>query len=84
MYPSGRSERMKFSEKMAEIETIVGRLEKEALPLEEALALFEKGAARIRECQASLREAKQRVALLSSDGKEVPFSDGAANEEDGE
>ena len=75
---------MKFSEKMAEIETIVGRLEKEALPLEEALALFEKGVARIRECQAYLREAKQKVALLSSEGKEVLCPDGAVKEGDGE
>jgi exodeoxyribonuclease VII small subunit len=75
---------MKFSEKMAEIENIVGRLEKEALPLEEALSLFEKGVARIRECQAYLREAKQKVALLSSEGKEVLFPDGAVKEGDGE
>ena len=74
---------MKFSEKMAEIENIVGRLEKEALPLEEALALFEKGVARIRECQTYLREAKQRVTLLSSEGKEVPFPDRTENEENG-
>jgi|LSQX01.1.fsa_nt_gb exodeoxyribonuclease VII small subunit len=66
---------MKFSEKMIEIETLVGRLEKEALPLEEALSLFEQGVASIRECQTYLREAKQRILLLSSDEREIPFSD---------
>ena len=49
---------MKFSEKMAEVEEIVNRLEREALPLEEALSLFEKGVSAIRECQVFLAEAK--------------------------
>ncbi|HRV99428.1 MAG TPA: exodeoxyribonuclease VII small subunit, partial [Aminobacteriaceae bacterium] len=34
---------MSFSGKMDELEGIVARIEKEALPLEDALALFEKG-----------------------------------------
>ena len=65
---------MKFSEKMEEIEIIVARMEKEALPLEDALALFEQGVALIRECQSYLKEAKQRVTLLSEQEKEVAFT----------
>jgi len=65
---------MKFSEKMEEIEIIVARMEKEALPLEDALALFEQGVALIRECQSYLREAKQRVTLLSEQEREVAFT----------
>ena len=64
---------MKFSSKMDEIEGIVARLEKETLPLEDALALFEKGIGLIGECQKFLTEAKQRVTLLSLDGSEIPL-----------
>ena len=64
---------MKFSTKMDEIEGIVARLEKEALPLEDALALFEKGIGLISECQKFLGEARQRVMILSSDGGEIPL-----------
>jgi len=70
----GGVEIMKFSEKMEEIEIIVARMEKEALPLEDALALFEQGVALIRECQSYLKEAKQRVTLLSEQEKEVAFT----------
>jgi Exonuclease VII small subunit. len=52
--------------------------------LKKLWCFFEKGVARIRECQAYLREAKQKVALLSSEGKEVLFPDGAVKEGDGE
>ena len=65
---------MKFSEKMEEIEIIVARMEKEALPLEDALALFEQGVALIRECQSYLKETKQRVTLLSEQEREVAFT----------
>ncbi len=62
---------MKFSRKMDEIEEIVSRLEKEALPLEDALALFENGMGLISECQKYLAEARQRVTILSADGEEI-------------
>lgn len=75
---------MKFSEKMAQIESIVGRLEKEALPLEEALSLFERGVAAIRECQAYLSDGRQKVLLLSNDEKETPFTGEALAKEKGE
>ena len=72
---------MKFSSKMDEIEGIVARLEKEALPLEEALALFEKGIGLIGECQKFLTEARQRVTLLSQDGNEIPLPEERRGEE---
>lgn len=71
---------MKFSEKMQEVEETVNRLEKEALPLEEALSLFEKGIGRIRECQAYLTEARQKISLLTEEGETVPFP-GTGDEE---
>ena len=71
---------MKFSEKMQEVEETVNRLEKEALPLEEALSLFEKGIGRRRECQAYLTEARQKISLLTEEGETVPFP-GTGDEE---
>lgn len=63
---------MNFSEKMAELDKILRKLEGDALPLEEALSEFEKGIGLVRDCRAYLEEAKQKVAMLSDDG-EVPF-----------
>ena len=63
---------MNFSEKMAELDKILRKLEGDALPLEDALSEFEKGIGLVRDCRAYLEEAKQKVALLTDDG-EVPF-----------
>ncbi len=64
---------MLFREKMDKIDSIVKRLEKEQLPLEESLLLFEEGIALIRECQSFLKETEQKVTILSATGEEVPF-----------
>ena len=63
---------MNFSEKMAELDKILRKLEGDALPLEDALSEFEKGIGLVRDCRTYLAEAKQKVAMLSDDG-EVPF-----------
>mgnify|MGYP001260431889 FL=1 len=63
---------MNFSEKMAELDKILRKLEGDALPLEEALSEFEKGVGLVWDCRAYLEEAKQKVAMLSDDG-EIPF-----------
>lgn len=64
---------MKFSEKMEAIEKVVARLEKEPLPLEESLSLFEQGVALINDCLTYLDEATQRVSVLLSDGGDEPL-----------
>ena len=66
---------MSFSEKMGELERIVARIESEALRLEEALALFERGVGLVRECRAFLTEAKQKISLLTDEGKLSPFAE---------
>lgn len=63
---------MNFSEKTAELDKILRKLEGDSLPLEEALSEFEKGIGLVRECRTYLEEAKQKVALLTDDG-EVTF-----------
>jgi exodeoxyribonuclease VII small subunit len=64
---------MNFSEKMAELDKILRRMEGDALPLEEALSDFEKGIGLVRECRSYLEEAKQKVLLLAEDG-EIAFT----------
>jgi len=64
---------------MAELEALIARLEHGDLPLEEALAGFERGVALTRACQEALAKAEQKVELLSTraDGTRVavPFED---------
>jgi exodeoxyribonuclease VII small subunit len=55
---------MKFEERFAELEGIVGRLEREELPLEEALALFEKGIGLVRELSSELDAVERRIEVL--------------------
>jgi exodeoxyribonuclease VII small subunit len=55
---------LRFSEALAELETIVAALEGGQLDLEDSLARYERGVALLRACQAKLGEAEQRVTLL--------------------
>jgi exodeoxyribonuclease VII small subunit len=54
-----------FEASMAELEQIVERLEQGDLPLEESLRQFERGVALTRGCEAALRQAEQKVKVLS-------------------
>ncbi len=64
---------------MRELETLVERLEKGDLPLEEALQQFERGVALTRACQTALKAAEQRVEILmkasSASGADVKIED---------
>ena len=65
-----------FEKALAELEALVARMEKGDLPLEEALASFERGIELTRLCQTALKEAEQKVQLLvERDGKQTlePF-----------
>jgi exodeoxyribonuclease VII small subunit len=57
-------EEMRFSDALAELETIVSALEGGQLELEESIARYERGVALLRACQARLAEAEQRVTML--------------------
>ena len=50
---------------MAELEQIVERLEQGDLPLEESLKQFERGVELTRTCQTALRQAEQKVEMLT-------------------
>ena len=60
-----------FEQALAELETLVERLERGDLPLDEALKLFERGVSLTRHCQSSLQSAQQRVEILLKRGAEA-------------
>ncbi len=58
---------MRFEEALKALEKIVKELEREDLPLEEALARFEEGVRLARHCRELLAEAERRVEVLVRD-----------------
>jgi exodeoxyribonuclease VII small subunit len=66
-----------FEQALAELESLVERLERGDLPLDEALRTFERGVELTRHCQASLKAAQQKVEILlkrSGEATAEPFS----------
>ncbi|MGF1657812.1 MAG: exodeoxyribonuclease VII small subunit [Rubrimonas sp.] len=55
---------MSFEQAMAALEEIVDRLESGDAPLEESIALYEKGAALKAQCEKRLRDAELRVEKI--------------------
>ncbi|QDD90035.1 exodeoxyribonuclease VII small subunit [Pseudomonas oryzihabitans] len=66
-----------FEQSLAELQTLVERLESGELSLEDSLGAFEQGIRLTRECQGALAQAEQKVQiLLEKDGElsAVPFA----------
>jgi exodeoxyribonuclease VII small subunit len=62
----------RFEGSLSELEAIVARMERGDLPLEESLALFERGMGLTRVCRTSLESAELRVKnLLDADGSQA-------------
>jgi exodeoxyribonuclease VII small subunit len=59
-----------FEAALAQLESLVTRLESGELPLEEALRTFEQGVRLTRECQTALAAAQQKVQQLLQRGGE--------------
>jgi exodeoxyribonuclease VII small subunit len=73
---SKKSKAPDFEQALGELEAVVGRLEHGELPLEEALRQFERGIELARSCEASLRQAEQKVEILlqkNPDASPEPF-----------
>ena len=67
-----------FERSLAELETLVERLEQGDLPLDDALRSFERGVALTRQCQGALKAAQQKVEILlnsSTDAAAEPFTE---------
>jgi exodeoxyribonuclease VII small subunit len=74
-----------FEQSLAELETLVAKLEQGDVPLEDALKTFERGVALTRQCQTALRTAQQKVeVLLSKNGEETieSFADDENDDDD--
>ena len=56
-----------FEQALAELETLVARMEDGKLPLEESLAAYQRGAELIRFCEAKLADAQARIAILDGE-----------------
>jgi exodeoxyribonuclease VII small subunit len=67
-----------LGQRVARLEQILGRLEREDLELEEALSLFEEGVAHVREAEKLLQVAELRVERLLE--REDPTGPGPGTE----
>ncbi|MEO0664614.1 MAG: exodeoxyribonuclease VII small subunit [Pseudomonadota bacterium] len=63
---------MSFEDAMAELETVVGQLERGDVALEESIKLYERGAALKAHCEAKLKAAEEKVAAIQLDGDGQP------------
>lgn len=61
-----------FEQALAALEEIVQRLESGAVPLDESIALYEKGEALRKQCQARLDTAQQRIERIVADREGRP------------
>lgn len=59
-----KTELAELEESIKALEALVEKLEGGDLPLEKALAEFERGVKLTRRCQAALTEAEQRIEIL--------------------
>jgi exodeoxyribonuclease VII small subunit len=61
-----------FEGAIAELESIVKKLEEGDMPLEQSLALYERGVQLSRFCHARLEDAERRIELLTERGEVRP------------
>ena len=62
---------MPFEQALAELESVVDKLEKGAVPLEESIAIYARGEALKKRCEELLKSAEARIEkiTLGPDGK---------------
>lgn len=65
-------EEMSFEEAMAELEAVVGQLERGEVALDQSIALYERGAQLKARCEVKLREAEEKVAQITLDANGAP------------
>lgn len=63
---------MSFEEAMTALEAVVSALEKGEVPLEQSIALYDRGAALKAHCAAKLAQAEEKVELIrAAEGRAV-------------
>ncbi len=63
---------MTFEQAMAELEQVVGQLERGDVALEASITLYDRGAKLRAHCEAKLKEAEEKVAAITLDGDGNP------------
>jgi len=71
----------KLEENLARLEELTAKMESGDLPLDESLAIFEKGIHYLNKVRHQLLEAEQRVQVLLENGKLEPFTPPKQEEE---
>jgi exodeoxyribonuclease VII small subunit len=61
-----------FEDSLRELETVVGRLERGDVPLEESLQLYQRGDQLRQHCEARLREAQARIEQITLNNNGTP------------
>ncbi len=70
--PHADVDRMSFERAIEELESIVKRLEEGKVPLEESVAIYERGEVLKRRCENLLRQAEARVERIALDATGRP------------
>lgn len=65
-------EDMSFEQAMKELEQVVSQLERGEVPLEQSIALYERGATLKARCEAKLKDAEEKVAAITLDAEGNP------------
>ncbi|MCG7495131.1 exodeoxyribonuclease VII small subunit [Thalassobius sp. Cn5-15] len=63
---------MSFEQAMQELESVVTRLERGDVALEESISLYQRGAELKKRCEDKLKEAEEKVAAITLDGNGQP------------
>ena len=70
--PHADGDRLSVERAIEELETIVKRLEEGKVPLEESVAIYERGEVLKRRCEHLLRQAEARVEKIALDASGKP------------
>jgi len=70
-----------FESALAQLESLVARMEDGDLPLEQSLAAYQQGVALARECQSLLDKAEERVKVLQGETL-VPYQDQQSDDDE--
>ena len=66
-----------FEAALQELEAIVEKMEREELPLADALKQFERGVTLTKDCQSVLQQAEQKIKTISQSLQTPPQDDDA-------
>ena len=72
------SEKFNFNKGLSKLEEIINKMDSGELSLEESLKYFEEGVKIHRQCHAALKDAEQRIIVLTENdeyNEERPFED---------